>query len=214
MIVWPAKDPDEVLDYSWTPPLDDGDTIASYTATRSSGTATIDSDENSDTAVTVWLGGGTDGETDTFSLTATTTGGRTFREVAVLPVFDRASDLLALFRLRYGAFSTLDDATIGYWLGDAAKLITESWTEADRDPAKLALAAHMLSESGALSSGIPEGVTSFRSGSFSATFSDSAASRTGLLTTVYGREFLNLRRRSFIGPMSAWTPTASDGCGA
>jgi hypothetical protein len=211
MIVWPAKDPVEELDFTWTVPLDTGDTIASHTVAVSSGTIAIDSDSNSNTQVTVWLSGGADGETATVNLTATTAGGRTFREVAVLPVFDRASDLLALFRLRYGAFSAVADGTIGYWLADAARLVDDAWAEADRDPARFAWAAHMLSETGALASAIPAGVTSFRSGSFSATIDSSVATLTGLKATSYGREFLALRRASFAGPFLAWTPPAPVG---
>ena len=32
MIVWTAKDPAEVADYTWSPDLDAGDTIATFTA--------------------------------------------------------------------------------------------------------------------------------------------------------------------------------------
>lgn len=211
MIVWPAKDPAETLDFNWTVPVDAGDTVATYTAAVASGTVAIDADENGDARVTVWLSGGTDLETATFNLTATTVGGRTFRELAVLPVFDRASELLALFRLRYAAFASIADGVIGYWLADAAGRIADPWPEDARDPAKLVLAAHMLAESGALSgnAGIPAGVTSFRSGSFSATFSDSVANRTGFSTTIYGREFLALRRRNFVGMTTAWAPPTS-----
>ncbi|MES2903761.1 MAG: DUF4054 domain-containing protein, partial [Pseudomonadota bacterium] len=207
--VWPAKDPAEVLDFTWTVPLDGADTIASHTATVGTGTVVKDSSAHSTTQVTVWLSGGTDGETATVNLGAVTAGGRTFREVAVLPVFDRASDLLALFRLRYSAFSTVEDGSIGYWLGDAGRYVGDHWREADRDPARLAYAAHMLSANGALPGAIPQGLTSFRSGSFSATVSDSTAGLTGLSATPYGREFIALQRASFAGPRLAWTPPVS-----
>ncbi len=206
MIVWPAKDPAEVLDFTWTPGLDTGDTIASFTATVASGTVAKDSASNTTTAVTVWLSGGADGETATVNLTAVTAGGRTFREVAVLPVFDRASELLSLFRLRYPAFVSVADGQIGYWLADAARLVDASWPTTSADPATFAWAAHMLSESGALVGAIPAGVTSFRSGSFSATVDSGVASLTGLRATSYGREFLALRRANFGGPILAWTP--------
>ena len=208
MIVWPAKDPAEVLDFTWEPPLDSGDTIASHTAAVSTGTAVIDSDSDTDSAVTLWLSGGTDGETATIALTATTAAGRVFREVAILPVFDRASELLALFRLRYSAFATVSDGTIGYWLADASLAVHDGWAEATRDPAKLALAAHLLEANGARSGAIPAGLTSFKSGTFSATMSDAAASRTGFASTIYGREYLALMGRTFAGPRLAWTPPA------
>lgn len=209
MIVWPAKDPAETLDFTWTVPLDGADTIASFTATVSAGAIVKDSASNTTTQVTVWISGGADGETATINLTAVTAGGRTFREVAVLPVFDRASEMLALFRLRYGAFAAVADGQIGYWLADAARLVDTTWTEASRDPAKFAWAAHMLAESGALSAAIPAGVTSFRSGSFSATIDSGVASLTGLRATSYGREFLALRHADFGGPILAWTPPAA-----
>lgn len=207
MIVWPAKDPAEVLDYTWNPPLDAGDTIASFTATVSTGTVIKDSAVNTDSAVTVWLSGGADGETSTVALTATTVGNRTFREVAVLPVYDRASDLLALFRLRYGAFAGISDGVVGYWLADALQQVDTSWASGDQDPAKLAWAAHMMESLGLRSAGQSlVGITSFRSGTFSATLSNNAADRVGLAATVYGREFLMLRRRNFGGAIPAWNP--------
>lgn len=206
MIVWPAKDPAEVLDFTWTVPVDGSDTVATYTASILSGTVAIDSANKTDTQVTAWLSGGADGETATVNLTATTAGGRIFREVAVLPVFDRASELLALFRVRYGAFASVADGTIGYWLGQAAAAIGEAWIEDSRDPARLAWAAHMLSENSAVAGAIPAGVTSFRSGAFSATIDASVASLTGLKATIYGREYLAYRRASFSGPVLAWTP--------
>lgn len=206
MIVWPAKDPAEVLDYTWTVGLDTGDTIASYTATTTSG-VTIDSDSENDTQVTLWLSGGVDGETAMFNLTATTAGGRTFREIAVLPVFDRASELLAMFRLRYPALASVEDGQVGYWLADALNLVGTSWGDS-QDVGRLAFAAHQVA--GSVSGAIPAGVTSFKSGTFSATVAESIAALKGFESTVYGRELLALRRTLFAGPMLAWTPPAAD----
>ena len=98
MIGWTAKDPAEIADYTWTPDLDAGDTIATFTTSVTSGTVVIDSSTRTTTTGTVWLSGGADKELAMFSLTVTTAGGRTFREGAVLPIFDRATELLALFR--------------------------------------------------------------------------------------------------------------------
>jgi hypothetical protein len=198
MIVWPAKDPVEVLDFTWEVPLDEGDTIASFTATVTAGAITKDNAEatESDTKVTVWLSGGADGEVGMVNLIAITEGGRTFRESAVLAVVDRASELLAKFRLRYPALSALADGAIGYWFGETVHIT-------GNDPARLALAAHHASLGAPTA--IPAGVTSFRSGSFSATVSDSVAGRTGLSATIYGCEYLDLMR-GFAGPIMAWTP--------
>lgn len=59
-----SKDPDAVLDYQfdWSAWLDDTDSIASHDVTATDG-ITIDSTSATTTAVTVWLSGGTAGET-------------------------------------------------------------------------------------------------------------------------------------------------------
>lgn len=211
MIVWPAKDPAEVLDFTWIVPLDSGDEVVSYTAAVSSGTVVIDSDDSTSPNVRLWFSGGTADEISYLNLTATTTGGRTFREAAVLPVIDRASEVLADFRLRYPAFAAVDDGLISFQLVKAVDLVGTNWPASIQTNARLSYAAHRLAENGALPSAIPMGVTSFRSGSFSASVSDGIASLTGLESTVYGREYLILRRRAFAGPRLAWTPpTAID----
>jgi hypothetical protein len=208
MKIWPAKDPAEVLDYTWTVPLDTGDTIANVTAVKSSGSAEIDNEANTDTTLQLWLSGGTADELSKFTLTAMTNGGRTFREVGVLPVIDRASDLIASFRLRYPAFDALDDGRISYWLADAGPLVA-SWAADSQETARLAWSAHNLAASGALSAGVDmTGMTSFKSGDFSASFADKIASQQGLESTPYGREFIALRRASFAGPRLAWQPPA------
>lgn len=73
-----CKDPDERLDYDidfgrWLP---DGDTIASAIAVASGGSVTIDTVEPSDTAVRVWVTGGSAGESNSIVVTATTAAGR------------------------------------------------------------------------------------------------------------------------------------------
>ena len=211
MIVWTAKDPAEIADYTWTPDLDPGDTIATFTASVTSGAVEIDSTEDTDTTGTLWLSGGADKELAMFSLTVTTAGGRTFREGAVLPIFDRATELLALFRLRYPAFAAVSDGLISYRLFDALTEVGDNWPDAQRTNARLAWSAHKLAEAGSLGGAVPQGVTSFKSGTFSATVSDSVAGLTGMDATVYGREFVTLRRVAFAGPRMAWAPpTALD----
>ena len=112
---------------------------------------------------------------------------------------------LADFRTRYPAFAAVADATVQYWLDEGFAEVA-AWREADQPRGALAYAAHKLaSQTGAA----PEGVTSFKSGTFSASLSDTAANRTGFAATIYGREFLDLARRSFGGPRLAWTPYAN-----
>lgn len=117
-----------------------------------------------------------------------------------------ASDLKA----RYPAFAAVDDATVDVWLADAAQDCV-AFPEDYRARAEMAYAAHRLSEIGYGAGAIPAGVTSFKSGTFSATVSDGLASATGFNASVYGREFMALRRAYFSGPIMAWTPpTALD----
>lgn len=207
MIAWPAKDPADVADFIWTPDLDTGDTIATFVVTISSGTITKQGSETkTDTAGTVWLQGGADQELAILSLLITTAGGRTFREGAVLPVFDRATETLAIFRLRYPAFAAVSDGLISYRLYEALSAVGTEWPEAVRITARTAWAAHKLAEAGALSGAVPQGLTSFKSGTFSATVASELASLTGFDATVYGREFVAMRRAAFAGPFMAWTP--------
>lgn len=108
-------------------------------------------------------------------------------------------------KTRFPAFAGVADAAVNYWI-DEGDTDTETWPEAIRARAVMAYAAHKLAESGALTSTVPQGLTSFKSGTFSATVSDSLASLTGFDATVYGREFIALRRTAFSGPIMAWNP--------
>lgn len=208
MIAWPAKDPAEELDYNWTVPLDAGDAISTFTATVASGTVAIEGTPGFSGAVaTTFFSGGAIDEIASITLTAVTTGGRTFRETAVLPIIDRASAVLAAFRLRYPAFVTSTDGEISYWLADAGAQVS-AWPTADQQAGRLAYAAHKLAEAGK-GGALPNGVTSFKSGTFDAQIGESVAKRTGLHATQYGREFLDLARRHFGGPRLAWTPSVN-----
>lgn len=209
MIIWPAKDPADVLDFSWTVPLDTGDAIDTFTATKTSGDVVLDSQSTVGAAGIVWISGGTADEKAYFNLVAVTDLGRTFREVGLLPVIDRASELIGEFRQRCPAFSAIDDGQVGFWLADAGAVVGTNWPSDVILPAKALYAAHMMASAGVLPGAIPAGVTSFKSGTFSATVSDSIASLTGLKATSYGREFLLMRKRYFAGPISAWESPVS-----
>jgi hypothetical protein len=94
MIVWPVKDPDEVLDYgfNWndtdrTPVLDTGETILTSSWAVVEGDVVINS--NSFIAsglVTVWLSAGTAGTACVIRNRVTTSGGRTYDQSAKLRI--------------------------------------------------------------------------------------------------------------------------------
>ena len=111
----------------------------------------------------------------------------------------------ATLKARYPAFQTVSDVTVTTWLAEAATDCA-TFPESTRARAEMALAAHNMASIGIVTGAIPAGVTSFRSGTFSATVSDATASLTGFSSTVYGREFLTYRRSAFAGPRMAWQP--------
>ena len=115
---------------------------------------------------------------------------------------------LSEFRTKYPVFAAVADETVQAWI-DEGDTETSQWSDADRARAVMLYAAHRMAEGGALSGGVAlAGVTSFRSGAFSAQVSDAAANRTGFEATVYGREFRALLRRNFAGVMTAWNAPA------
>lgn len=85
-VIWNPKDPAETVAYTddWTNELGD-DYIASYVLTVTSGTALINKQENSPSAITAWVKGGTDQATTTFKTVVTTDGGQVLiREYSLL----------------------------------------------------------------------------------------------------------------------------------
>ena len=103
-------------------------------------------------------------------------------------------------RARYPAFSAVSDDVVAEWIADAETVADAGWLEARRPVAVMAHAAHRMAETGLGAGSIPVGVTQFKSGTFSATIADGVANLTGYRSTVYGREFLRLRRILFAGP--------------
>jgi hypothetical protein len=113
-----------------------------------------------------------------------------------------AADLKA----RYPAFAAVDDATIDYWLTDAHRYVDQTWTEGDYAPALIAAAAHNMTRAGVVgivgsdvSGFAAAGVTSFKSGTFQAQFSEEAIKAQvagGWESTTYGQEYLALLRRN------------------
>lgn len=80
MLSWPAKDPNEVLDYQvdWTERLLDGETIATSTFILVAGSVTIESSSFDDGITTVWLSGGTEGEVCVVTNRIVTSEARTY----------------------------------------------------------------------------------------------------------------------------------------
>lgn len=88
MASWPPKDPDEVLDYQfdWSERLEDGETISTSTFIVAAGTITLGATSFAGGLTTVWLSGGTLGESCTITNRITTSGGRTYDESAKLRI--------------------------------------------------------------------------------------------------------------------------------
>ena len=118
-------------------------------------------------------------------------------------------------QIRYTPFAAVADATVDYWITDAQRFVTTDWTETDYAPALMALAAHNMTLAGlgtsaAATAGIPAGVKSFKSGQFSAEFTEQQANASAsgsLESTRYGQEYLALLRRNRAGPRV--TPTGA-----
>ena len=102
--------------------------------------------------------------------------------------------------------ANVEDATISFWLTQAHASVDQSWIESDYVPALAAVAVHKMIERGvaglkasAVSGLAAAGVTNFKSGTFSASFSDAAAAQAaegGWGSTAAGREYLRLLRAS------------------
>jgi hypothetical protein len=225
MSVWPSKDPQAVQDYEYTIPLDDGDSVQSYTFTKLTGDVVVDSDSRTGAVVTAWLSGGTEGETAVFRIAWATVGGRDDDDVITIAISSHEYEALEItgyakplpphLKARYAAFAAVDAGTIQYWLTDAERSVTDAWTEGDYAAGLMSLAAHNMALAGygtdasALAS-IPAGVSRFKSASFEMAFTDDAAnarSNGALSSTRYGQEYANLLARNRGGPMIMATGT-------
>jgi uncharacterized protein (DUF697 family) len=83
-LTWTAKAPGDVYRYTWTPPLAEGDSLASYTIAVSG--AVIDSDERQGDDVIAYVSGGAAGASATFTLTGVSAQGEEFYETIYLPI--------------------------------------------------------------------------------------------------------------------------------
>ena len=86
----PLKDPSAVLDYvfDWSNWLASGETITDHTITADTG-ITVDSSTEDDGKVTVWLSGGTAGESYKVACLVTTSAGRTDERTIWIKVTNR-----------------------------------------------------------------------------------------------------------------------------
>ncbi|HEY8593306.1 MAG TPA: head-tail connector protein [Sphingomicrobium sp.] len=93
MIIWPPKGPGEVADFAFdfVRVLQDDETLSGRTVVAEG--VTRDSDAIDASQVKVWLSGGTAGTVAKVVVTVTTSGGRTYSEVAVLEIGGEAVSL-------------------------------------------------------------------------------------------------------------------------
>jgi len=229
MQTWPPKDPDAVLDYLYTIPLDEGDSVVSSTFERLVGTIEIESSSRTAAEWTVELSGGEEGETSVFRIAWVTAAGRTDDDSVSLFVSSNEFEALILtgyvkplpahLQTRYPAFIAVDAAVIQYWLTDAERFVTTAWTEGDYAAGLMALAAHNMTLAGlgtdaAALIGIPSGITRMKSGTLELGFTNDAANARlngDLSASRYGQEYAALLRRNRGGPLVQPTGTLCGG---
>lgn len=115
---------------------------------------------------------------------------------------------LAAFQALFPAFSTLQQDAYDAWVTKAEARVGESYGDDQQDATEL-LTAHLLATNGvgmssAASTLAATGATSFKSGSFSATISESVVAKRakgGFAATIWGEQFAAIQRRLFGGPM-------------
>ncbi len=223
---WPAKDPQAVLDYSYTIPLEAGDAVASHTFEKLSGDVVIDSSGRLGAVVTAWLSGGTEGEISTFRVAWITSAGRADDEEISIAIASNANLLLdtddadaAALKAAFPKFAAVADPTIEFWLTRARRAVDDSWCEDDRQMGEMLLAAHYLTLEGfgtgaeaQLAAEGMAGMQQIRSGQLalqkSGAMADAAAG--SLDSTSYGQRYLELLRQNRGGPRVAPTGALPD----
>lgn len=218
---WLSKDPDErdLRCYDWSDDLNEGETLdaASAITLIDAAGVEIDDAEVAPTTITVWLVGGTEGETATFLSRAVTSTGRIMEDTVLLPIASvlaplpyaggyvepSAANLIFVFP----EFATVPKERIDYYLERAARAVDTNWSEGDFGHARMLLAAHLMTMNGigdtAEARSVASGAVQFksiRSGSLSLDRGDTAATAGAFETTRYGREFKTLRRMNRGGP--------------
>lgn len=221
-----AKDPDEVLDYTvdWSNRVTAPDTIMTSTwAFLTQAGLAKSSESKTDTSTTVWLTGGTSGETGVLLNTVVTTQGRTMEEVVTLsivaneapvpvPSGDYVMPTAQMLQAVYPAFASVPVSTIALYLAQAP--VDETWLSGDYQTAIMAWAAHTMVGNGIGASEVASyaaaGVSRLKSGTLDVSFAAGSGGSTGYGSTSYGRLWLELLARNKGGPRIAVSPR---GCG-
>ncbi|BAK66884.1 conserved hypothetical protein [Sphingobium sp. SYK-6] len=114
---------------------------------------------------------------------------------------------LADFKAKYVAFPALQEAAYAAWASEAEAEITDAYGTAQQRATELQTAHYLASQGIGGAAGadvlIATGATSVKSGTFSATISDSVVSaraKGGLGSTPYGIELARIQRRLFGSP--------------
>lgn len=115
---------------------------------------------------------------------------------------------LADFQALFPAFATLTQDPYDAWAAKAEARVNANFGDSQQDATEL-LTAHFLALNGVgLAAGTgtlaATGATSFKSGTFSATLSDTVVAQRakgGYQATSWGQQFAEIQRRLFGGPM-------------
>ncbi|MGL4834135.1 MAG: DUF4054 domain-containing protein [Shewanella sp.] len=199
------KDPNEVVDYKWFPPLDEGDTITGTPiVTLIAGTVLVPQ-SNDTTSVTIFFSGGADGETAEVVLVAQTVGGRTWEETFYLPIrsSEYSADAVKLVEI-HDEFAAVSPAKLKYWLEQANEIFP------DNQHNRMLLACHYMAESGLGTSTESElhreglaNATNIKTGTLSLSFGDGASSDNRFMSTKYGKQVWPALRDATGGPRVA-----------
>jgi hypothetical protein len=225
MKVWPAKDPDEILKYSYDfgPDLAAGETLnaggTTFDVVTAAGT-TILLEETDGTEFRATISGGIDGEEAQYVLRVTTSSGEVLEDTLGLPIVatttlmpvphagdytpPTAANLVAVFP----EFSSVSPSIITYYLNRAARSVDTSWTQGDFAHARMLLAAHLMTLGGigatAEAASVRDGSGQFKGMAIGSLrlerFDLAKSSASTFSTTRYGREFRSLLRCNRGGP--------------
>jgi hypothetical protein len=202
-MTWTAKDPNEILDYSWPVPLDASDSIATHTAIVASGTVVIVSSEVQTNSIVVRVSGGAAGETALIKLTSDTAGGRVFEATFPLQIVD--SDAESTFKAVFPSFADTPRYAVSYWQARAAQVITDDYGM-DKAHATMLLTAHYLtmqghgSDASAQRMGKFGGATRVKSGMLELAWD---GGKDGFMATKYGEELWPIIRAHNIGGVTS-----------